>query len=178
MANKAMNDIHRGVQKKYHTLCRALGLSADEKAAIVSSYGVSSSSDMDTHDLVNVCAALSKRIDEQKGAGEMDTLRKRAMAAIGAYLRAVNKPSSAEIIKGIACRATGYESFNKIPKERLRNVYSTFNNKVKDKESIEAITTATKKFTDSVAGAADAITAFAFAYQKSVGDGTVEQPQA
>ena len=38
------------------------------------------------------------------------------------------------MIKSIACRATGYKEFNKIPKERLRNVAHAFNYKVKDAE--------------------------------------------
>ena len=69
----------------------------------------------------------------------MDKLRKRAMAAVGGYLRKIGRESNAEIIKGIACRATGYQSFNKIPAERLRNVYHAFRNKQKDIDSVERI---------------------------------------
>ena len=43
------------------------------------------------------------------------------------------------MIKGIACRATGYDDFNKIPRERLRNVIALFNNKVKDGERVDKI---------------------------------------
>lgn len=42
-------------------------------------------------------------------------------------------------IKGIACRATCHDDFNKIPRERLRNLIATFNNKVKDKQSVDAL---------------------------------------
>ncbi len=62
------------------------------------------------------------------------------MAAIGGYLRKIHKESNAEIIKGIACRSTGYQSFfNKIPAERLRNLYNTFRNKQKDMDAAERI---------------------------------------
>ena len=44
-----------------------------------------------------------------------------------------------EVIKGIACRATGYENFNKIPTERLRNVYNTFLNKQRDHRAAQAV---------------------------------------
>lgn len=137
--NKTMDSIHKGVLKKFHTLCSVLGLSEDEKRAIVESYGVESSRDMDTHDLINVCANLSDQVNKKNGTGDLDKLRKRVMAAIGSYLHSVGKESNASIIKGIASRATGYEEFNKIPRERLRNLIATFNNKVKDKQGVNDV---------------------------------------
>lgn len=133
-----MDKIHNGVLRKFHTLCSRLGLTEAEKRAIVESYGVESSADIDTHDLIDICASLSKQLKGDKG-DEMDKLRKRAMAAIGGYLRKINQQGNSEIIKGIACRSTGYESFNKIPAERLRNVYNTFRNKQKDIDAAESI---------------------------------------
>lgn len=133
-----MDKIHNGVLRKFHTLCSRLGLTEEEKRAIVGSYGVESSADIDTHDLIDICASLSKQLEGDKG-DEMDKLRKRAMAAIGGYLRKINQASNAEIIQGIACRSTGYTSFNKIPAERLRNVYNTFRNKQKDIDAAESI---------------------------------------
>ena len=47
--NKTMDKIHRDILKKFHTLCSVLGLTDAEKRAIVESYGVESSRDMDTH---------------------------------------------------------------------------------------------------------------------------------
>ena len=137
--NKTMDSIHKGILKKFHTLCSVLGLSEDEKRAIVESYGVESSRDMDTHDLINVCANLSDQANKKSGTGDLDKLRKRVMASIGSYLHSVGKESNASIIKGIACRATGYEEFNKIPRERLRNIIATFNNKVKDKQGVNDV---------------------------------------
>ncbi len=132
-----MDKIHNGILRKFHTLCSLNGITEDEKRAIVSSYGVESSADIDTHDLINICASLSKQSDSK--ANLMDKLRKRAMAAIGGYLRQINHVSSSEIIKGIACRSTGYEDFNKIPAERLRNIYNTFRNKQRDFDAVEDI---------------------------------------
>lgn len=137
--NRTMDEIHRSILKKFHTLCSVLGLTDDEKHAIVSSYGVESSRDMDTHDLINVCAKLSEQANKKAGHGEVDKLRKRVMASIGAYLRATGRKGNATVIKGIACRASGYDDFNKIPKERLRNLYYAFNNKVKDTRSVDSI---------------------------------------
>lgn len=147
-----MDKIHNGILKKFHTLCAVNGLSEDEKRAIVHSYGVESSADIDTHDLINICAALDKRAGGGKG-DKMDRLRKQAMAAIGGYLKLVNRESSAAIIKGIACRSTGYDNFNKIPAERLRNLYNTFRNKQKDFNAVEhvALEIALKKATGAEA---------------------------
>ena len=134
-----MDKIHNGVLRKFHTLCSRLGLTAAEKRAIVESFGVESSADIDTHDLINVCATLSMQLEGGKN-DTMDKLRKQVMAAIGGYLRKIKRDGNAEIIKGIACRATGYTTFNKIPAERLRNLYNTFRNKQKDIDAVERIT--------------------------------------
>ncbi|MDR2130996.1 MAG: hypothetical protein LBP56_07530 [Odoribacteraceae bacterium] len=144
---KTMDKIHGGLLRKFHALCGALGLTVDEKRAIAGGYGVESSADLDTHALIDVCAALARRL-EGGGGGEMDAARKRAMAAIGGYLRKVNRASDAAIIKGIACRVTGYASFNKIPLERLRNVYHAFLNKQKDIDGAEA--EATRAYLESL----------------------------
>lgn len=140
--NKTMDEIHRGILKKFHTLCHVLGLTDDEKRTIVESYGVESSRDMDTHDLIDVCASLAEQANKKTGTADLDKLRKRVMAAIGGYLRMIGKESNASVIKGIACRATGYADFNKIPRERLRNLVGAFNNKVKDAQSVEDIANA------------------------------------
>lgn len=137
-----MDEIHRGLLKKYHTLCTVLGLSAEEKSAIAESYGVESSRDIDTHDLVNICAKLSAQANEKQGAGDMDKLRKRVMAAVGSYLTKTGYKSNATVIKAIACRATGHTDFNKIPRERLRNLIGLFNNKVKDSEAVDKLAAA------------------------------------
>lgn len=140
--NKTMDEIHRNLLKKYHTLCSVLGLSTAEKQAIAESYGVESSRDIDTHDLVNICAKLSAQANAKSGAGDMDKLRKRVMASIGRYLKQSGKASNASMIKAIACRATGHDDFNKIPRERLRNLIGLFNNKVKDGEAVNKIAAA------------------------------------
>lgn len=136
--NKTMDEIHRGLVKKFHTLCSLLGLSDDEKTAIISSYGVESSRDIDTHDLINICAKLSEQANRKTG-NDIDKLRKRVIAAIGSWLRETGQNQDINKIKSIACRSTGYNDFNKIPRERLRNLIATFNNKQKDAKAVEHI---------------------------------------
>lgn len=132
-----MDGIHKGLLKKFHTLCGMLGIDAEGKRAIIESYGVESSRDIDTHDLVDLCAKLSEQLGDADA--ELSKQRKRTMAAIGRWLECMKLKSSADIIKGIACRATGYKEFNKIPKERLRNVVYVFNQKIKDAEEIDKV---------------------------------------
>ena len=131
--------------KKFHTLLGRTGGGSNAKEAILHSYGVASSRDLSVAQLIEACNALDKILNPK--AAELDRLRKRAMAAIGGWLKVAGKESNAELIKGIACRATGYESFNKIPAERLRNLYYTFYNKQKDKESVDSITADSLVFT-------------------------------
>ena len=132
-----MDDIHKKILRKFHTLCQAAGLTEDEKMAIVANYNVESSADIDTHDLIDICNALALQVEPK--AAELDRLRKQVMASIGGYLRATHHKGGSDIIKGIACQATGYENFNRIPAERLRNLYYAFLNKQKDICSVDAI---------------------------------------
>lgn len=132
--SKRMDKVHRQVQKHWHTVCRELGMSQADKEAVLMPYGVRSSSDMETHDLLDVVAALDKELAARKSKGfaDLDKLRKRAMAAIGAWPKHQGKESGVAYIKTIACRSTGYKDYNRIPPERLRNLIGLYNNKVKD----------------------------------------------
>lgn len=135
--NRTMDGIHKGLLKKFHTLCTKLGIDAESKREIIESYGVESSRDIDTHDLVDLCARLSEQMHGKDVAA--DKMRKRAIAAIGGWLRTMGIERNVAFIKSIACRATGYKEFNRIPVERLRNVVYAFNNKRKDAESVDEL---------------------------------------
>lgn len=142
--DKTMDAIHRGLLKKFHTLCSVLGMSEEEKRGIIAAYGVESSRDIDTHALVDLCAKLSKQAGGTKQQ-ELDKLRKQCMAAIGGWLKMCGRESNATLIKAIACRASKYTEFNKIPLERLRNLVHLFNNKVKDHDAVDNVTNPPQK---------------------------------
>ena len=135
-----MDEIHRGLLKKFHTLCSVLGIDADGKRAIVESWGVSSSRDLTQHQLIDICGKLSAQVDQKQGTARLDKLRKQVIAAIGGWLRETGQQSNISIIKGIAMRASGYADFNKIPRERLRPLIATVHNKVLDGRAVEAVT--------------------------------------
>lgn len=140
--NKTMDQIHKGLLKKYHTLCTLLRLDNEAKRAILTSWGVESSRDLSQHQLIDICAKLSEQVDKKQGTASLDKLRKQVIAAIGSWLRETGQEETVAKIKGIAERASGYSDFNKIPRERLRNLIATFNNKVKDSRAVSALTDA------------------------------------
>ena len=140
--NKTMDQIHRGLLKKFHTLCTVLGLDDEAKRAMLASWGVESSRDLSQHQLIDICAKLSEQVDHTQGTARLDKLRKQVIASIGRWLRETGQAEGISKIKGIAMRASGYDDFNKIPRERLRNLIATFNNKVKDARAVDALTDA------------------------------------
>ena len=140
--NKTMDQIHRGLLKKFHTLCTVLGLDDEAKRAMLASWGVESSRDLSQHQLIDICAKLSEQVDHTQGTARLDKLRKQVIASIGRWLRETGQVEGISKIKGIAMRASGYNDFNKIPRERLRNLIATFNNKVKDARAVDALTDA------------------------------------
>lgn len=132
-----MDKQQKWLLRQFHTLCTRLGMTEEEKRALIEGYGVESSKDIDNHDLMDLCHTLELQLN--KGAKEADRLRKRVIASIGGWLRLTGKQHTIDTIKGIACRATGYSDFNKIPNERLRNLYNCFLKKQKDMDAAEHI---------------------------------------
>jgi hypothetical protein len=116
--------------KHYHTVCAASGMKSDEKRAVLSSYGVESSKDLTEQQLLALIVKLSQ---------EPNAWRKRVMAAIGAWLRVIKKTDGSDVVKAIACRAAGYDNFNKIPVSRLRDLYYEFYNKSKTAGNIQNV---------------------------------------
>lgn len=105
--------------RQYYATARLLGLMEDFMAAIKESYGVKHMNELSCSELLEIINKLD---------GEANLWRRRVMAAIGAYLRRYLYNENTEIIKAIACRATGYKEFNYIPISRLRSLYNEFRN--------------------------------------------------
>jgi hypothetical protein len=127
-----MDQQQKWLLRKYHVLCGKLGMTDEEKKVLLSGYGVESSKDLNNDDLTNICFNLSKSLDPR--LAELDMWRKRVFAAIGSYLKYIGKENNPDLIKGVSCRCTGYDSFNDIPVERLRNIYYAFVKKQRDFE--------------------------------------------
>ncbi len=113
-------------------------MSSDMKLALLAGYGVESSKDLTNEELTAICDHLNGILNPEDA--KLDKMRKRVIAAIGGWLRETGQKQNISIIKGIAMRASGYADFNKIPRERLRNLIATFNNKVKDARAVCELT--------------------------------------
>lgn len=137
---KVMDKIHKDLLKKYHTLAGQLGMTDEEKRSLLAQYKVQSSVDLSQHELVDVCAYLSREIERRYGHQSMDALRKRLIAVVGKYLTACGKSEvNISYIKATACRAAEIKDFNRIPRERLRSLYGAFALKLKDINRVEAM---------------------------------------
>ena len=137
---KLMDQIQKGLIKKYHTLAGQLGMTTEERRALLAQYNVDSSRDLSQHQLIDVCACLARELDKRDGRDSMDALRKRLIAVVGKYLKACGKSDvTISYIKATACRAAGIREFNRIPRERLRSLYGAFMLKLKDINRVEAM---------------------------------------
>jgi 5-methylcytosine-specific restriction endonuclease McrBC GTP-binding regulatory subunit McrB len=124
--------------KKFHTLLGRINRGDIAKETILHSYGVDSSRDLSAAQLIEACNDLDKILNPK--LAELDAHRKRLMASIGGWLRAMNVSSNGAKIKAIACRAAKRDNFNDIPMEQLRSLYAAFNKKQHDLRSVELLT--------------------------------------
>lgn len=138
--DKIMDNMHKQLLKQYHTLCSLLKLDRDTKLAMIAQYGVESSRDLSQHQLVDLCAWLSKQIAHAGGYTAMDTLRKRVIGVIGSYIELRGEDRrNLSLIKSIACRAAGSDSFNDIPRQRLQSLYNAFSQRCRDIRTVREL---------------------------------------
>lgn len=128
----------RSLVKRFHTLLGKCGIGNEEKAMMLAQYGVESSRELNVQELLEICTTLDRLANPQ--LAENDKWRKRVIAAIGGWLKAMSKDGGIDMIKGIACRAAGVANFNRIPTERLRSLYYAFQKKQKDLAFAEQLT--------------------------------------
>lgn len=135
--NTFMDTQKNALLRKFHALLRKAGVNNEEKMVMLASYGVQSSKDMSVYELTELCHKLDMRTN--KSAAEANKWRKRVMAAIGGYLRAMGQDGNANMIIAIACRASRYSDFNSIPVDQLRSVYNAFKNRTKAIETVDTL---------------------------------------
>lgn len=135
-----MKTVHeKYLLKRLHTLLGRLGVDDESRCDLLMfKYGVKSSADLNTKQLVELCDMLEADLNPQKR--ELDKNRKRVIAAIGGWLQKLGRENNLPHIKAIACRAAGVRSFNEISLERLRSLYSAFTNKQRDMEFVSTLT--------------------------------------
>jgi hypothetical protein len=127
-----------GLVKKFHTLLGCNRIDNDTKLSILAGYGVESSKDLDVHQLIEICDRLDTM--SRPELAKLDKSRKRVIACLFGYCRAMGKEGSMATVKAIACRATGYRDFNAIPLERLNSIYNAFLHCKNDVQSVMNLT--------------------------------------
>lgn len=125
--------------RKFHTLCSRLKMDTEMKLTLISGYGVESSKDLTNEELLELCVKLNGILNPE--SEKIDKMRKRVIASIGGWLRMIGKGDEGiSYIKGVACQAAKVDNFNKIPLERLNNIYNMFLRKQKDAKSVNEVT--------------------------------------
>ena len=139
MATTTFMDIQqKAFLKKFHTLCAKAGIGEENKRVLLAAYGVASSRELDAVDLMDLCNRIDRMM--RPDAAELDAARKRLIAAIFGWRKAMGHPSNMDEVKAIACRAAQADRFNAIPLERLRSLYYAFLKKTKDLAFVEQLT--------------------------------------
>lgn len=108
--------------KKLHALCGKNHIDEETRKAMVAGYGKESSKDMTISELVDLCV----KIEGDAKKDEMDRWRKRVIASVGAYLKAMDYVDNIDAIKATVCRAAKADRFNAIPLDKLRSIYNAF----------------------------------------------------
>ena len=127
--------------KELHILFNQCNISESDKEAIYSSYGVTTSKDLNVVQVGEICdrlhALLQKDGKEPKPSRRKTPLQQAqtcCKVAIGRLLAAPGKiPASGwsiaewNLITGTACRAAGVDAFHQIPLSKLRGLAYEFN---------------------------------------------------
>jgi hypothetical protein len=135
--------------RKLHVLRGAAGMTQEEYEALLGSYGVESSKELEEWQLEKLVEFLSKQTDSERR--DLDVQRKRLLAAVCAFCEdTVGKwevlDAKARIwyAKSVACRAAGMEAcdskgrdnFNRMSLERLKSLTYAFQKRKRDMDSV------------------------------------------
>lgn len=125
--------------KWFHTLIHEIGFDNQDKKALLAEYGVSSSKELKSMQLLELCQRM--QCVSRVSFCEKDKWRKRLIGAIGAWLRCIDqdKGDNLPLIKGIACRAARCKEFNLIELSSLRGLYFAFAKQEKMAQSVKAL---------------------------------------
>ena len=93
--------------RKFHTLLAKGGISNEEKQAMLASYGVVSSRDMNTYELLELCGKIDRMVNPR--TTEAEKWRRRVIAVVCDYLSECGYRYSepVEAAKKMACRISG-----------------------------------------------------------------------
>ena len=136
----AQEQLNKRLIKRFYTLLSNVQNPSDAKAGILQSYRVTSTRDLSIDQLKEACDFLDQTVSAPPKA--LNESRKRLLAAIGGWYKAIGKVEAAsniDYIKATACRAAKKPAFNKIPLQQLINLYGLFCQKQRDNDTVEII---------------------------------------
>ena len=135
--------------RKLHVLRGAAGMTQEEYEALLGSYGVESSKELEEWQLEKLVEFLDTQTNNERR--DLDVQRKRLLAAVCAFCEdTVGKweemDDKARIwyAKGVACRAAGKEAcdskgrdnFNRMSLERLKSLTYAFQKRKRDMDGV------------------------------------------
>ena len=135
--------------RKLHVLRGAAGMTQEEYEALLGSYGVESSKELEEWQLEKLVEFLDTQTNNERR--DLDVQRKRLLAAVCAFCEdTVGKweemGDKARIwyAKGVACRAAGKEAcdnkgrdnFNRMSLERLKSLTYAFQKRKRDMDGV------------------------------------------
>lgn len=135
--------------RKLHVLRGAAGMTQEEYEALLGSYGVESSKELEEWQLEKLVEFLDTQANNERR--DLDVQRKRLLAAVCAFCEdTVGKweemGDKARIwyAKGVACRAAGKEAFdnkgrdnfNRMSLERLKSLTYAFQKRKRDMDGV------------------------------------------
>jgi len=123
--------------KRFHTLLGRYGIGNEAKEGLLAGFGVESSTELDVDALLQLCEAVEKigKPDDDK----MDKLRKRLIACVGGWVRAMGKTGNMKMISGIIRRASGGTELNDLTVNQLNSLYNAFRKSQKDLSNVRAM---------------------------------------
>ena len=137
--------------RKLHVLRGAAGMTQEEYEALLSSYGVESSKELEEWLLEKLVEFLDTQTNNERR--DLDVQRKRLLAAVCAFCEdtvphweSMDARWRISYAKGVACRAAGSKdwpekAFNKMTGERLRSLTYAFQKRKRDLDGVvEAMT--------------------------------------
>lgn len=135
--------------KEFHILLSRCGINEDGKMAILESYGVESSTELNCLQLTEINGKLLEELQkagkasrEKQKNSPLELARKQVKVAVGKYLAVKGEiPANGWLlpewnkITGVACRAAQVSAFTQIPLSKLRGIIFEFN---KQRKAIES----------------------------------------
>jgi len=131
---------HKRLEKRFHVLLRQLnneGFTSTETFALIKK----SPMDMDNKELSETCLAFERVLNPRMP--ETETMRKKNIDSIVAWLEFYGKEKNTEAATIIACVESGMRFFDEIPVNKLRSIYRNFKRKRKEFLSIEKVVSET-----------------------------------